>query len=44
MYESDKLIGVSYHEAVKWIEEEELWDEIIDLKVDSYGIVTAVIH
>ena len=35
MYESDKLVGVSHREAIKWIEEEELWDEVVDLEVQK---------
>ena len=44
MYASDKVIGTHHREAVRWIEEMDLWDEVIDLVVDAYGIVTAVIH
>lgn len=44
MYESDKVIGASHREAIQWITAMDLWDEVIDLEVDCYGIVTAVIH
>jgi hypothetical protein len=44
MYESDKVIGASHREAIQWITAMDLWDEVIELEVDNYGIVTAVIH
>lgn len=44
MYESDKVVGTYHREALKWITMMDLWDEVIDLEVDCYGIVTAVIH
>ena len=43
-YESDKVIGSHHIEALKWITAMDLWDEVIELEVDCYGIVTAVIH
>ena len=44
MYESDKVVGASHREAIQWITAMDLWDEVIDLEVDCYGIVTKVIH
>ena len=44
MYESDKVIGTSHREAIQWITAMDLWNEVIELEVDNYGIVTAVIH
>ena len=44
MYESDKVIGNSHREAIQWIDAMDLWDEVIELEVDNYGIVTNVIH
>ena len=44
MYESDKVVGASNYEAIQWITAMDLWDEVIDLVVDNYGTVTAVIH
>ena len=44
MYESDKVVGHSHREAIQWITARDLWDEVIDLVVDNYGIVVAVIH
>lgn len=44
MYESDKVVGTSHFEAIQWITARDLWDEVIDLEVNCYGIVTAVIH
>ena len=44
MYESDKIVGANHREAIPWITAMDLWDEVIDLVVDAYGIVTAVIH
>ena len=43
-YESDKVIGATHREAIMWITAMDLWNEVIDLEVDAYGIVTAVIH
>ena len=43
-YESDKVIGASHYEALQWITGMDLWDEVVDLVVDCYGTVTAVIH
>jgi hypothetical protein len=43
-YESDKVVGASHREAIQWITAMDLWDEVIDLEVNYYGIVTAVIH
>ena len=43
-YKSDKVIGQHYATAVKWIDREDLWDEVVDLITDAYGIVTAVVH
>ena len=44
MYESDKVIGKDIREAIKWIEAQDLWDEVIDIESDGTGTVTAVIH
>ena len=44
MYESDKVIGATHREAIRWITAKDLWDEVIDLVVDAYGTVIAVIH
>lgn len=44
MYESDKVIGSSYREAVAWIEAKDLWDEVVEIETDCYGMVTRVIH
>jgi hypothetical protein len=44
MYESDKVVGTHHREALQWITMMDLWDEVVDLEVDCYGIVTAVIH
>jgi len=44
MYESDKVVGKAHWEALQWITVKDLWDEVISLEVDAYGIVTAVIH
>ena len=44
MYESDKVIGASHYEAIQWITAKDLWDEVIELEVDNFGIVVRVIH
>lgn len=44
MYESDKVVGQTYNEALKVIDRLDLWHEVVDLVVDCYGCVTKVIH
>lgn len=44
MYESDKVVGMFHTEAVQFIENNDLWDEVVDLKTDCYGTVVKVIH
>ena len=44
MYESDKVVGTDYREAIRWIDAMDLWAEVIDIETDGTGIVTAVIH
>ena len=41
---SDKVVGMSRFMACLFIESYDLWDEVVDLEVDCYGIVTRVIH
>lgn len=41
---SDKVVGMTYSLAIQFIESFDLWDEVVDLEVDCYGIVTRVIH
>lgn len=43
-YESDKVIGSHIYEALQWITGMDLWDEVIEIESDGYGIVTNVIH
>lgn len=44
MYESDKVVGNHYADAVRWIESRDLWDEVVGLVADAYGIVVCVLH
>jgi len=44
MYKSDKTIGMSFFEALRFVEKNDLWDEVFDFKVDNNGIVLKVIH
>ncbi len=44
MKQSDKVVGMTHFMAINYIESFDLWDEVIDLEVDCYGIVTKVIH
>lgn len=44
MYESDKVVGSHYADAVRWIEARDLWDEVVDLVADAYGTVVRVLH
>lgn len=44
MYESDKAVGMFHAEAIRFIEANDLWDEVVDLQTDCYGTVTEVIH
>ena len=41
---SDKAVGMTYAEAVRFIEAADLWEEVIDLKTDEHGIVVKVLH
>ena len=42
--QSDKVVGMRYFDAVQYIERMDLWEEVIDLMTDAYGIVVKVIH
>ncbi len=42
--QSDKVIGMRYFDAVRYIECINLWEEVTDLVIDAYGIVVKVIH
>lgn len=44
MRQSDKVVGMTHFLAIQYIESLDLWDEVVDLEVDCYGIVTRVIH
>lgn len=44
MYESDKVVGATHREAIKWITAMDLWDEVVELELDAYGTVVRVIH
>ena len=44
MYESDKVVGKTFAEAVRFIEIADLWDEVVDLRLDEFGVVTKVLH
>lgn len=44
MYESNKVIGLRYREAILWLTDMDLWDEVVDLEVDAYGVVVGVVH
>ncbi len=44
MYQSDRAVGMSHWAAVRFIEDLDLWDEVVDLVVDAQGIVVKVIH
>lgn len=42
--QSDKVVGMRCFDAVRYIERMDLWEEVIDLMTDAYGIVVKVIH
>ena len=42
--QSDAIIGLWYPEAVRFIEVNDLWAEVVDIRADAHGMVTAVIH
>lgn len=44
MRQSDKVVGMTHFMAIQFIESLNLWDEVVDLEVDCYGIVMKVIH
>ena len=41
---SDKAVGMTYFEAIRFIERNDLWHEVIDLMTNAEGIVLKVIH
>lgn len=41
---SDAIVGMWYPEAIRFIEVNDLWAEVVDIKADAHGMVTAVIH
>lgn len=43
-YESDKVIGMTYRQAVRFIERNHLWLEVAGITTDEYAIVVAVWH
>ena len=44
MKQSNKVVGMTHFLAIQYIESFDLWDEVVDLEVDCYSIVTKVIH
>lgn len=44
MYESDKVVGMFHGEAVRYVEANDLWDEVVELVTDAMGTVVAVRH
>lgn len=42
--QSDKVVGMRHFDAIRYIERMDLWEEVIDLMIDAYGIVVKVIH
>lgn len=43
-FQSDVVVGMRYFTAVAYIENNDLWDEVLDLVVDCYGFVEKVLH
>lgn len=43
-YESDKVIGLSWRDAIVFIEENDLWFEVIHMESDSFGKIIKVVH
>lgn len=44
MYESDRVVGMTHWAALRFLSDNDLWDEVVELKVDWRRIVVAVIH
>lgn len=41
---SDTVIGMFFTQAVTYVEDHDMWDEVVDFVVDASGIVVRVIH
>ena len=44
IYESDNVIGMFYPEAMRFIERNDRWEEVVGLVTDEVGAVVAVMH
>jgi hypothetical protein len=44
MYRSDKAVGMFYTEAIRFIERNDLWAEVVSIKTDDCGTVVSVLH
>jgi hypothetical protein len=44
MYRSDKAVGMFYTEALRFIERNDLWEEVISIKTDDFGKVVSILH
>lgn len=43
-YESDKILGMRYRQAVRFLDKLDLWDEVAGIVTDEHGEVIAVWH
>ena len=44
MFQSDKAVGMFYTEALRFIERNDLWAEVVSIKTDAEGKVVSILH
>jgi hypothetical protein len=44
MYHSDKAVGMLYPEAIRFIERNDLWAEVVSIVTDDCGTVVSILH
>ena len=44
MFHSDKAVGMFYPEAIRFIERNDLWAEVVGIETDAEGTVVSILH
>ncbi len=44
MFQSDKAVGMFYPEALRFIERNDLWAEVVSIEADTEGKVVNILH
>ena len=44
MFRSDKAVGMFYTEAIRFIERNDLWAEVVSIETDAEGKVVSILH